>query len=238
MNQIIAAKRNNNIDILKFICAIFVMIIHVKTPYYPYYEPIVRSGVPCFFIISGFFLYTENCFREKLKKAIYKICRLLLWSTFVFFLYSLFLALATSNFSAFNFTPRRIISIIFFNASIFGIHLWYIGAYLYVLVIFYFIETHFKIKSSLLFMLVPIFLLCACCLSKYSLLLTGHEISTMLTRNFLFAGIPYFLIGIFIKKYYSKIKNIAYVHKVASCCIIFFMVTSVLEKYFLFKFRK
>lgn len=107
MNQFFAAKRNNNIDILKFICAIFVMIIHVKVPYDPYYEPIVRSGVPCFFIISGYFLYTENGFAEKLKRAIRNTFNVFLWSTLVFLLYSLFLALASGNFSTFYFTPPK-----------------------------------------------------------------------------------------------------------------------------------
>ena len=52
--------RNYSLDILKFLCAVVVVFLHVKTPLHGYYVPLTRFAVPCFFIISGYFLMGQN----------------------------------------------------------------------------------------------------------------------------------------------------------------------------------
>ena len=58
-------KRLYNIDSLKLLCAIFVIFIHVSTPYQKYILPLTRCAVPCFFIISGYFIYSETLVSTK-----------------------------------------------------------------------------------------------------------------------------------------------------------------------------
>ena len=65
-------KRLNNIDLLKFICAVLVVFLHMGTPYQQYILPLTRCAVPCFLIISGYFIFNADDakFQARLKKNI------------------------------------------------------------------------------------------------------------------------------------------------------------------------
>ena len=64
MNIVEQRKSISSLYVLKAICAFLVVIIHFPMKYGYYFYPIVRIAVPCFFMISGYFLYSDN--REKL----------------------------------------------------------------------------------------------------------------------------------------------------------------------------
>ena len=53
-------KRLYNIDSLKFLCAFLVVLIHMHTPYQESIMPLTRCAVPCFFIISGYMIFTND----------------------------------------------------------------------------------------------------------------------------------------------------------------------------------
>ena len=53
-------KRLYNIDSLKFLCAVLVIFLHVRTPYQEYILPLTRCAVPCFFMISGYLIFTND----------------------------------------------------------------------------------------------------------------------------------------------------------------------------------
>lgn len=54
-------NRQYNIDILRLICALLVVCIHCTNySLREYILPITRIAVPIFFIISGYFLYSDN----------------------------------------------------------------------------------------------------------------------------------------------------------------------------------
>ena len=123
--------RNYSLDILKFLCAVLVVLLHIKTPWTEYILPITRAAVPCFFIISGYFLYQEDeQSLQRIKRSFVKVGTILLWSSV---LYALFKLITTSI----NISYRDIIDFVLFNVNPFGYHLWYLSAYMYVLVIFY-----------------------------------------------------------------------------------------------------
>lgn len=184
--------RNYSLDILKFLCAVLVVLLHIKTPWTEYILPITRAAVPCFFIISGYFLYQEDeQSLQRIKRSFVKVGTILLWSSV---LYALFKLITTSI----NISYRDIIDFVLFNVNPFGYHLWYLSAYMYVLVIFYIcVKEH---VVNLLFIVSPLLLLADLILGKYSLLTLGIELNYIYIRNFLFVGIPYFSIGVFIKK--------------------------------------
>ena len=54
--------RNSTVDILKAICAMLVVLLHVETPLAHYYQPLMRCAVPCFFMISGYMLADGNIY--------------------------------------------------------------------------------------------------------------------------------------------------------------------------------
>ncbi|MBO5427455.1 MAG: acyltransferase family protein [Prevotella sp.] len=53
--KLVTKMRNHSIDILRLVCAFLVILLHVGTAYYSYTEPIARSAVPLFFMLSGYF---------------------------------------------------------------------------------------------------------------------------------------------------------------------------------------
>ena len=52
--------RNHSFDILKLFLALLVVFIHIHVPWRDSILPLTRCAVPCFFMISGFFLYNLN----------------------------------------------------------------------------------------------------------------------------------------------------------------------------------
>ena len=63
-----AAQRNNGVDILKFLCALLVICIHVS-----FSEQLLvftRVAVPIFFIISGYFVRNH---RKQIKRILWLI---------------------------------------------------------------------------------------------------------------------------------------------------------------------
>lgn len=65
-------RRNQNIEIARFICAFMIICIHVPLFCSPYIYPILRCAVPFFYILTGFFIYSEDISKSssKLKKSL------------------------------------------------------------------------------------------------------------------------------------------------------------------------
>lgn len=98
-------SRLYNIDTLKFLCAILVIFIHVSpTPYHKYFLPLTRCAVPCFFIISGFLIFSENKSKleEHLIRSTKKTFYILLWSTALFAIVKLVFAFHSHDFGFLN----------------------------------------------------------------------------------------------------------------------------------------
>lgn len=128
-------KRLYNFDSLKMVCAILIVFLHVHTPYQEYILPLTRCAVPCFFIISGYLIYSNDKinFERRLERGIKRIIGILIWSTIVFMIVKFLFAIHNNDFSFLSLRALR--DFILFNENPFGFHLWYIGAYLYTLII-------------------------------------------------------------------------------------------------------
>ena len=181
-------KRLNNIDLLKFICAVLVVFLHMGTPYQQYILPLTRCAVPCFLIISGYFIFNADDakFQARLKKNIRKIFRVLVWSTLLFAVVKFMFAFKQHDFSFLSL--KALVKFVVLNENPFGFHLWYIGAYLYTLLIVLFLERRGWLKC--LYWAAPILLMTDLCFGKYSLVLWNMEIPFICVRNFLCVGIP------------------------------------------------
>ena len=218
-------KRNLNIDILKFLCAVFVVFLHCVTPINFYYLPVVRCAVPTFFIISGFLMFSNDNLEKRLIKAIKHIAIILLWSTCLFAGVKLVLALKSGDFSFLS--SHALFNFVVFNENPFGFHLWYLSAYLYVLVIVLFLKQIKGIK--LLVYIFPILLILDLLFGKYSLVFWGREFPYVYVRNFLCVGIPYFTIGMLLKKYYVQLMKVKNIQKISFFGVLLFISTSYLE---------
>lgn len=121
---------------------------------------------------------------------------------------------------------ERTFEFLILNESPFGYHLWYLGAALYVFVLSALFARRGHDKC--LFILAPILLLGNLVLDAYAPFFFERTFSSLLTRNFLFLGIPCFCLGAFFRRHEAflrqKLKNS---HLIAASC--FFCACLVLE---------
>lgn len=57
-------KEIPSLYVLKALCALFVVMIHTDFVGKAYLSPVIRIAVPCFYILSGYFLYAGNAQKE------------------------------------------------------------------------------------------------------------------------------------------------------------------------------
>lgn len=199
-------EHNYSIDILKFVCAALVVVLHTNCKWHNAVLPLTRCAVPCFLMVSGFLLYTDGkgigC--DRLLRNIKHIVHILLWSTALFAVVKE--AQCVLHGALFVPSVGQWLKFVVLNDNPFGFHLWYLGAYLYVLLIMLIIDKH-KLWRRM-FWLTPLLLLGDLVFGKYSLLLLGREFPFVCVRNFLFVGIPYFMLGVWIKKNIAKLLSI------------------------------
>lgn len=220
-------KRLHNIDSLKLLCAVLVIFIHVHTSYQEYIMPLVRCAVPCFLIISGYLIFTEDVMKLEghLKRSTSKIFHILVWSTLLFAFVKFIFAFKSGDFSFLSLNAFD--KFILLNENPFGFHLWYIGAYLYTLIIVHFSVKYNKLKY--IWFSVPFLLLLDLCLGKYSLVLWHKEFPYIWVRNFLCVGIPYFCIGMLLRKLKEQILEIKHLRILVLGGVILFSLTSIIE---------
>lgn len=189
--------RNNSIDILKFICAVLVIFIHTPQPAYiePYIDPIRRCAVPVFFIISGYLTYGKTDIDNIIRKRLKSIFRIFCWSLLLYFILKV---LHDGLHDVINILLHTFKSFICCNNIIIAEPLWYIHAYLYVLAIIWVVNKYNLYRF--LFFVTPILLVTGLCLGKYHEIIAENYIPIYYSRNFILTGLPFFSIGLFIKK--------------------------------------
>lgn len=222
-------ERNHSIDILKFICAVLVVFLHVNTPFSEYYLPITRCAVPCFFIISGYMIYRVNGIEQSLKRSIKNIFVIVIWSSILYGIVKFIYAFRYDNFVFLSW--KSLIYFIFLNENPFSFHLWYLNAYLYTLIVI--LICHRLNILRYVYLFIPVLLSIDLIFGKYSLLIFGKVYNYLFLRNFLFVGIPYFMIGFVIKQHKDNIFQIKNIRLYSFFCIIVFIATSLIEKYLL-----
>lgn len=232
-------KRFSSIDDMKVIAAFLVICIHIPFPgtFGDVTSMLGRIAVPFFFIASGFFA-NENL--DKIKSSFLKLLKLILLANLLYFVWYCFVTfITTENISSYFksiFNLTNFLKVIFLNFSPVSEHLWYLNAYLYVL-IFYYIAVKYKIIEKL-YWFIPILLLGDLVLGAYSKLLFGVEIPYIIVRNFIFVGIPYFLLGDYLSK---KGEQIIHLLKISNgklaLLILFTVVVNLFERYALIHFN-
>lgn len=218
--------RNNSIDLLKFICAVLVVFLHSHWKFQDLFLPLTRCALPCFLIISGYLLYNEGEIgKERLKRNIRNIFKITFHTTLLYIVWSEFISFVSKG-VLFSFDLNNIVDWLIFNDCPFGFHLWYLYAYLYVLLIYGLFEM--KGKANILLCLTPFLLLLDVLLGKYGMLLWHIDVPVVYLRNFLFVGIPYFCLGIILKKFKYLMPTNRFL---LSGGVIFFIGTSYFERW-------
>lgn len=226
----IKGLRSKNIDILKACCAFLVVCIHVPFPGIggEYFTSLTRIAVPIFFIITGYF-YTNTAKKNGEIRQIKKIFKLVVEANIIYLIWKSFYYAVVHNSDYFQdtFTLKNFLKFILLNESPFNGHLWYLSAILYVLIIVRIVN---KLNcNKLLYLLIPVLLLCDLIFGKYSIVIWGREFPYILVRNFLFVGIPYFCIGQLIRNSFGKSIS----KRMSAWMVLLFSLTSLLEHFIL-----
>ncbi len=191
-------SRVQSFDILKIVCAFLIVCIHILFKNSGgVLLALERTAVPCFFMITGYF-YQITCDKHREKKQIIKILKLTLITNVLAFLFHALIAIVEHSLTPFfhrYFNLSVIVNFVVFNESPFFYHLWYLTTILYVLLLINLWEQRLHMNRNKLYFLIPILLLCNLVFGKYSILVFGKVFPFIYTRNFLFVGLPYFLIG-------------------------------------------
>lgn len=226
-NKVRITARDDSVDALKAVCAFLVICIHAPFPGTAgqYFNAICRIAVPIFFMITGYF-YSDTTAKNREIKQIKKIFALLVEANLIYFLWKLFLSIVSHNETFFQetFTSTKLLKFLIFNESPFNGHLWYLGAILYVLII---VQIADKLNlRKILYWLTPILLIGDLILGKYSIVIWDKEFAYILVRNYLFVGVPYFIIGIWVKDGLGKRLS----KKTLGGMILLFSCSSLLER--------
>lgn len=218
------------IDLLKLFACFLVICIHSPFPgkFGDAFLVITRIAVPLFFMISGYF-YNKDKIVIEIKKVIY----LIIISNLIFFFFNFLLFSFKGNLFQFLsnvFSISSILNLLLFNCSYISDHLWYLNAFLYVLIFVYFFAD--KIRNANLIVLCIILLLCDLIFGKYSILIFNTNIPYIYVRNWLFVGLPYYFIGLMIKRFSFNIN-----FKLCFLLSFLFIFTSFVEHFLLVYFN-
>lgn len=188
--------RSGSIDALKCLFAFMVVIIHTESVFRTPTNSITACAVPGFFLISGYFIFGDRM-EDKLIRSLKKIIKITIWSSAVYaFLY--FVKYLHHGMPPIL-TIETLYRVLLYNENPFIYHLWYLNAYIYVLIIMI-IATKLGVQKKIM-LLMPILIVADICLGRYSHLLIGKDFGLVYIYGWLHDGLPYFLLGGFIKIY-------------------------------------
>lgn len=192
----------SSIYLLKAVGAVFVVMVHFHFYRSQVLEPLYRCGVPIFFIIGGYFLYTPE--KEKLLRRVrcsmLKMIKLIVFfNTLYFFVNSLFV-----NEWSFDFSDKqKLLRLLVYGDCISG-HLWFLHSYLWTLLLIFFLAK-FKVKFCV-YNILAVLLLVLCCLNgSYGLLLSLDIDVQKFWMPWIIMSFPMFIVGFNLHKYEENI---------------------------------
>lgn len=203
---------NYSLNFLKTICIFAVICIHCmfyKTgPIGASIDALSRFAVPVFFLISGFYSYYKDNDKAiyKYKTRIIRLIKLIIISNVVYFI---FFTITRYHWDIFKYITKimnkPLIDYIVFNLSPTASLLWFLQALLYCYIIFLILcKINFKFEK--LYVLIPILLIINLLLGEIGHVL-NFKFSLLYSRNFLFMGLPFFILGYMIHDKQEIITN-------------------------------
>lgn len=229
-------KGISSLYVLKALCALFVVMNHSSILGKETLMPILRCAVPCFFLISGYFLYSAELgkVRQKLWKNLKKIFLITLAVNGVFVLYrfavcTIPLCRGLGSNGHIALTWNKIADIFLTGRGGYP-HLWYLTAYAWALVLL----LLFVRKTDRFTYVFPFFFLVSLLLGKYSFVLfPGIEFGFSLQVNALTVALPIVSLGYLMHKYESRLLNFRLLNILPAV----FIISAFAENYLMEAFR-
>lgn len=211
-----------SLHVLKALCALFVVMIHI--PFYGQhaFSPIIVCAVPCFFLISGYFLYSEEIVkvREKLRKGLKKIFIAILAINAVYVFWRVMQG---------NSPSWKQIADIFITGTRINLPLWYLTAYAWAIVLLLF----FVRKSDRALYFFPFFILACLLMGRYNFVFFhGIGFAFCVRGNALTIALPIVSLGYLLHKYEVRLLSFRHLNILPVIVI----VLSYIELYLLERF--
>ncbi len=198
-------SRNVSLDLLKLLAAYFVVLAHFPFPgtFGITLDASGRFAVPLFFMVSGYYSYKSS--PEKILGKLRHILKLYLIAAGIYLVYK-FVSEAFIKGTIMDgiaylqgyLDPKTLVKLLLFNVPYSSGHLWFMLALTYCYGLLYFARKY-KVSEKVLFG-VAVALLGISLLLGEGLSIFGKHLSPILTRNFLFLGFPFFLLGLLVYK--------------------------------------
>lgn len=200
-------KQYELINALKIIAAFFVVGIHVHFPgdFGRAFIAVARFAVPFFFMVSGFFsCYDDKSVLDaKYKRKISHVAVLFLGGTLLYFLFNIAVAVVNSdvkNYLSEILTAENFIGFLLFNHTCVSDFLWFLPALIYVYAVFFLFEK--KGLTKKLYFLIPVLFFAGVLIRELPEFIDGMPSlfsKAYLCRNWLFVGLPFFMVGHYIR---------------------------------------
>jgi len=207
----IKAKRNTYFDFVKGLACVGVVFLHVKLPNF-YIDGVIQSwirfSIPIFFMISGYYAYYADNSKvsQRLPGKIKHVAKIGAVGVIYYIFFYIFMALFGRNHGGIEhigsifrekITVRSLIEFVLFNNDPLVNILWFVFALLYCYILLYFINKFNLYSFS--YKMIPVLLIVHFILGNI-LTICGMEISNVYYRNYLFFGMPFFLLGNYIHR--------------------------------------
>lgn len=188
-------KEIPGLHILKAICAIMVVEIHIHSLLHEYVLPLIHTAVPIFLIITGYFLPNDagELSEQKLKSNLKKYLHLIIFGNLIYLGYEIYNADFDPNFIREYLAFKHIRDAVLFG-DYFMIHLWYLTAVFWALI---FILITVKLRCL---NLIPIMAIIGMLWSSFVLFPLAPQYAKLGNG---FYCIAYILVGIILRKYHS-----------------------------------
>ena len=209
-------KKNYFLNYLKGLACFGVVFFHVKLPHYVLdgvIQAMFRFAIPLFFMVSGYFCDTSD--RDKLEKKLPGKCRHILKISIIgcvyYFIFQMLIAVFGDSHGSMAdvidrlrqcFNVKALIEWIVFNQDPFINIMWFTFALLYCYLILWVIN-HFNWYHKI-FWLIPVLIGIHMVMGNI-LTLFGMAAGKLYYRNFLFFGLPFLLLGIWIRRNREKL---------------------------------
>lgn len=234
MSSMVKKERIHSIQVYRCILSYFVVLVHtgvdLTSPGHRWWGGIVEISMPLFFIISGYFLYTEKeeqlpALLQKRLAAMAKMTVSALCGYYVILWIANALQGDLANYWQSYCTPSVLVLLFVFNIPQICQPLWFMISMCYALVLFYFAAKYRKLR--VLKKLIPLFLVINLVLSGELNQVLPVQFDGVYARYFLFFAVPFLLIGMLIRKHKTKLEALFSKPLTIGLCLLFTVLSAV-----------
>ncbi|MCD7817391.1 MAG: acyltransferase [Bacteroides sp.] len=202
-------SRLSSLDSCKAVAAICVVLIHFGFPglFGSSLQAICRWAVPYFFMVSGYFAYSENWDFKRITKKSLRIFKMTLVAVAIYLVYNIVTDGIASVFS--ELSILNILKLVVFNApQVSSAHLWFLFALIYCYLLL--IVTHKLLNTWLLKLYIVVALVLHVMIAEVLPAIGIVTFAHPIVRNAYLLGFPFFLTGYYVRaneKFIEKIKK-------------------------------